>query len=70
MSNNKSKFFEVTTVSSVRANNQADAMRMAQSRNRTHRSIENAEVLGRTTTVDRLPAAEARSLAETLENDS
>lgn len=70
MSTNKSKFFEVITISSVRANNKADAMRMAFSRNRTSRSVPDAEVLGRTTNVDRLPAQQARQLATTLEANS
>lgn len=67
---NKSKFFEVVTTSSVRANNKGDAMRIAQSRSRTSRSVPDAEVLGRTTSVDRIPAGEARSLASNLENQS
>jgi hypothetical protein len=66
MSTNKSKFFEVITISSVRANNQADAMKIAMSRTSTNRSVPDAEVLGRTTNVERLPASDARNLAETL----
>lgn len=56
----------MVTISSVRAKNKADAMRIAMSRNRTSQSIPGAEVLGRSTIAERVYADEARSLAESL----
>ena len=63
MSSNKSKYFEVITVSSVRANNMADAQKAAGSRTR----VPGTEVLGRSTAVERMYADEARALAQALE---
>lgn len=62
MSSNKNVYFEVTTISSVRANNKAEALRAVQSRRR----IPNTEVLASATVVDRIPATEARTLAESI----
>ena len=70
MSANKNRYYEVITISSVKAKNKTEAMRMALSRNRTNRSSPGAEVLGRVSTVERLPAQDARDLAETLEASS
>jgi len=64
MSNNKSKYFEVVTISSVRADNMADARKAAVS----SRRIPGTEVMGRATTVERIYATEARELADRLDN--
>jgi hypothetical protein len=66
MSVNKNKFFEVVTISVVSAPNKTSAMQIATSRNRTSRSVPGAEVMGRSTSAERVYADEARSLAESL----
>lgn len=63
MSDNKLKYFEVTTTAYVRANNQQDAIRIALSRSKTTRSLPGAEVLARVSNVVRRRAADARSMA-------
>lgn len=64
MSSNKSKYFEVVTISSVRAENMAQARRAALS----NRTISGTEVMGRATTVERIYADDARNLADNLQN--
>lgn len=66
MSNNKLKYFEVTTTAFVRANNQQDAIRIALSRSKTTRSLPGAEVLARVSNVVRRRAADARAMAENI----
>ena len=63
MSDNKLKYFEVTTTAYVRANNQQDAIRIALSRNKTTRNLPGAEVLARVSNVVRRRASDARSMA-------
>lgn len=64
MSQNKSKYFVVTTTAIVRANNKTEARRAALSRTR----VPNTEVLGRTTESNRVYADDARMLANSLDN--
>lgn len=66
MSSNKSKYFLVTTTTSVRANNMTEARRAATSRSR----IPQTEVLAQVSDVERLPASKARSLAESLKTSN
>ena len=61
MSDNKLKYFTVTTTSIVKANNMADAEKIALS-NRKPVSIEG-ELMFRDTDVERISAVEAREFA-------
>ena len=59
---NKNKYFEVTTTSVVSAINMAEARRAAASRSK----VDGTHVLGRSTSVDRIYAEKAKTLAESL----
>lgn len=59
MSDNKFKYFEVTTTALVRANSKTDAEKLAMGR----RGI-TGEVLSKHTEIDRVSAIEAREMLE------
>jgi len=59
MSDNKFKYFTVVTSSVVRANNKADAEKIAMSNRRTLKSVQG-ELLYKDVDVDRITAVQAR----------